>query len=66
MTVLTATEYVLSGDVPLKDVKRLKWAPTMKQSNTEHDIDSNNSCELSRLCIELNPGDLKTFLLTIQ
>ena len=66
MTVLNATEYVLSGDVPLKDVKRLKWAPTVKQSNTEYDFDKNNSCELSSLCIELNPGDLKTFVLTIQ
>lgn len=66
MTVLTANEYVLSGDVPLNDVKRLKWDPTVGQSNTAKDSDTNNSCALSSLCIELIPGDMKTFILTIQ
>ena len=66
MTVLTANEYVLSGDVPLNDVKRLKWDPTVGQNNTAKDSDTNNSCALSSLCIELIPGDMKTFILTIQ
>ena len=66
MTVLTAEEYVLSGDVPIKDVIRLKWGPTVDTNKTENDSHTNNSCELSNLCIELNPGDLKTFILTIQ
>ena len=66
MTVLTATEYVLSGDVPLKDTKRLKWGSTVEKSNTTNDSDTNSYCALSSLCIELNPGDLKTFILTIQ
>ena len=66
MTVLTAEEYVLSGDVPIKDVIRLKWGPTVEKSKTENGSHTNNFCELSNLCIELNPGDLKTFILTIQ
>ena len=63
---MTAQEYVLSGDVPLKDVKRLEWGPTVEQSNTATDSDANNSCAFSSLCIELNPGDMKTFILSIQ
>jgi len=66
MTVLTAEEYVLSGDVPIKDVIRLEWGPTVEKNKKENDSHTNNSCELSNLCIELNPGDLKTFILTIQ
>ena len=66
MTVLTAEEYVLSGDVPLKDVNRLEWGPTVETIKTENDSQTNNSCELSSLCIEFKPGDLKTFILTIQ
>ena len=66
MTVLTAEEYILSGDVPVKDVNRLKWSSTGEQDTTENDSHIKESCDLSSLCVELSPGDLKTFILTIQ
>ena len=64
MTVLTAEEYILSGNLPLKDVNRLEWSSTAEK--IENDFHTNDSCQLSSLCIELHPGDLKTFVLTIQ
>ena len=66
MTVVAAEEYILSGDVPVKDVNRLKWGSTVEQYKTENGPYINDSCELSSLCIELSPGDLKTFILKIQ
>ena len=66
MTVVAAEEYILSGDVPVKDVNRLEWSSTVEQYKTENGPDINDSCELSSLCIELSPGDLKTFILKIQ
>ena len=66
MTVLAAEEFILSGDVPVKDVNRLKWSSTVEQDTTQNDSHKNKSCDLSSLCVELSPGDLKTFILTIQ
>ena len=66
MTVVAAEEYILSGDVPVKNVNRLKWGSTVEQSKTETGPHINDSCELSSLCTELSPGDLKTFILKIQ
>ena len=66
MTVVVAEEYILSGDVPVKNVNRLKWGSTVEQYKTENGPLIDETCELSSLCIELSPGDLKTFLLKIQ
>ena len=66
MTVIAAEEYILSGDVPVKDVNRLRWGSSVEQYKTENGPHINDSCELSSLCIELSPGDLKTFILKIQ
>ena len=66
MTVVAAEEYILGGDVPVKDVNRLKWGSIFEQSKTENDPHIYDSCELSSLCIELSPGDLKPFILKIQ
>ena len=60
---MAAEEYILSGDVPVKDVSRLKWGSTVEQYRTENGPNINESCELRSLCIELSPGDLKTFIL---
>ena len=60
---MAAEEYILSGDVPVKDVSRLKWGSTVEQYKTENGPNINESCELRSLCIELSPGDLKTFIL---
>ena len=61
--VVAAEEYLLSGDIPSKALTRLNW--TAKNNGSESK-NADESCEIRNLCIQLNSGDLKTFVLTIE
>ena len=47
MTVVAAEEYILSGDVPVKYLNRLKWGSTVEQYKTENGPHIYDSCEFS-------------------
>ena len=60
---MAAEEYLLSGDIPVENLTRLNWTANCHGSGLKN---LDESCEISNLCIQLNPGDLKTYVLTIE
>ena len=62
INVVAAEEYLLSGDIPVENLTRLNW--TNNHGSGLKNLDE--SCEISNLCIQLNPGDLKTYVLIIE
>ena len=61
--VVAAEEYLLSGDIPSKTLTRLNWTANNNGSELKN---ADESCEIRNLCIQLNSGDLKAFVLTIE
>jgi hypothetical protein len=52
------------GDVPSDAFERMIWTSTEKTISAETTQPELTNCDLKNMCLEIDPGDLKTVVIT--